>query len=321
MKGKIYIVAQTSERELVWAFTQSETGAIDFEGKAQAQSWNDFQSIVSSTYFSPAAFFFLPNLERAHIRIYVEKNCDITEQNKFAFFAHIGPLLLAVEAKDSMLAAELLESKADLFEKFADLVRFIIEPIAIEIFFSYAFGSFAFQSDKRKDLHGHYHFGKMQFVWVIARKKLSFDAENDTLENAYIRYFKNSHTTLSLPIVGLQYGSWNWESKILFETSAHIEAKHIFDDAKEIAKARNDIFQSLEVAVQIEPYNSHDENALAVFIDNIDAKISGYPNKAKAGYIKKTATKIIRLAKPETMSFTSRLLRFNTDEVVVQIEV
>ena len=53
----------------------------------------------------------------------------------------------------------------------------------------------------------------------------------------------------------------------------------------------------------------------------IDAKIAGNLGLEKAGYIRATAAKIIRAAKPGKMSFNAKLLRIDSRNVIVQIEL
>ncbi|MGN0756422.1 hypothetical protein [Treponema sp.] len=55
--------------------------------------------------------------------------------------------------------------------------------------------------------------------------------------------------------------------------------------------------------------------------ESIDAKIAGNPGLEKAGYIRATAAKIIRAAKPEKMSFKAELLRIDCRNVVIKIEI
>lgn len=55
--------------------------------------------------------------------------------------------------------------------------------------------------------------------------------------------------------------------------------------------------------------------------EGIDAKIAGNPGLEKSGYIRATAAKIIRSAKPEEMSFKAELLRIDSRNVVVKIEL
>lgn len=55
--------------------------------------------------------------------------------------------------------------------------------------------------------------------------------------------------------------------------------------------------------------------------ESIDTKIAGNPGLEKAGYVRATAAKIIRAAKPEKMSFKAKLLRIDSRNVVVKIEL
>lgn len=54
----------------------------------------------------------------------------------------------------------------------------------------------------------------------------------------------------------------------------------------------------LLAAVQAEPYNPVDKNAISVLLENIDSKITGNPGLEKAGYVRAMAAKVIREAKP-----------------------
>ena len=55
--------------------------------------------------------------------------------------------------------------------------------------------------------------------------------------------------------------------------------------------------------------------------ESLDANIAGNPGLEKAGYIRATAAKIIRAAKPEKMSFKAELLRIDCRNVVIKIEI
>ena len=55
--------------------------------------------------------------------------------------------------------------------------------------------------------------------------------------------------------------------------------------------------------------------------ESIDAKIVGNPGLEKAGYVRADAAKLIRTAKPEKMSFKAQLMRIDSRNVVVKIEV
>lgn len=56
-------------------------------------------------------------------------------------------------------------------------------------------------------------------------------------------------------------------------------------------------------------------------IENIDSKLEGNPVLEKAGYLRATAAKILRAAKPEKMTFNAKLVQISERDIVVQIEV
>ena len=154
-----------------------------------------------------------------------------------------------------------------------------------------------------------------------AKKKLSYICESETLEQAFVRYFKENKVCLTLPVVGMNYHRWSPYSDYLDGLAENIRAEDLLVQSEKIRKAKHDFYSSLEIAVQAEPYNPADENAVAVMAESLDAKISGNPGLEKAGHVRATAAKIIRAAKPEKMSFKAKLLRIDCRNVVVQIEL
>ena len=162
---------------------------------------------------------------------------------------------------------------------------------------------------------------EIPLVLDAAKKKLSYRCESETLEQAFIRYFMENKVCLSLPVVGMNYHCWSLYSDFLDGIAENLRAEDLLGQAKKIRKAKHDFYSSLEIAVQAEPYNPADENAVAVMAEGIDAKIAGNPGLEKSGYIRATAAKIIRSAKPEEMSFKAELLRIDSRNVVVKIEL
>ena len=76
----------------------------------------------------------------------------------------------------------------------------------------------------------------------------------------------------------------------------YLRRKKSFD---KFARLTQFIIEPVEIAVQAEPYNPADENAVAVMAESIDTKIAGNPGLEKAGYVRAASAKIIRAAKPE----------------------
>lgn len=156
---------------------------------------------------------------------------------------------------------------------------------------------------------------------AAAKKKLSYICESETLEQAFARYFKENKVCLALLVVGMNYHCWSPYSDFLDGLAENLRAEDLLGQAEKIRKAKHDFYSSLEIAVQAESYNPADENAVAVMSESIDAKIAGNPGLEKAGYVRAAAAKIIRAAKPEKMSFKAKLLRIDSRNVVVKIEV
>lgn len=294
-------------------FSKSWTGQLDYCGKVENPSRlnvENYQKLASSAYFTPSYYVFLQDELNCTPRIYVSPETDISDKDSFDFLLHAGALLCAVEAKDSLLAGELYLRRKKSFDKFARLTQFIIEPVSSEILFSLLFG-------RLYDMEEN----DIPLVLDAAKKKLSYICESETLEQAFVRYFKENKVCLTLPVVGMNYHSWSPYSDCLDGLAENLKPEDLLVQSEKIRKAKHDFYSSLEIAVQAEPYNHADENAVAVMAESIDAKISGNPGLEKAGYIRATAAKIIRAAKPEKMSFKAELMRIGGRDVVVKIEV
>lgn len=71
-------------------FSKSRTGQLDYCGKVENPlrlNVENYQKFASSAYFSPET--------------------DVSDKDTFDFLLHVGALLCAVEARDSLLAGEL----------------------------------------------------------------------------------------------------------------------------------------------------------------------------------------------------------------------
>lgn len=294
-------------------FSKSRTGQLDYCGKVENPlrlNIEDYQKLASSAYFSPSYYVFLQDELNCTPRIYVSPETDVSDKDTFDFLIHVGALLCAVEAKDSLLAGELYLRRKKSFDKFARLTQFIIEPVSAEILFSLLFG-------RLYDMEEN----EIPLVLDVAKKKLAYHREAESLEQAFARYFKENKVCLTLPVVGMNYHSWSPYSDILDGLAENLKAEDLLVQTEKIRKAKHDFYSSLEIAVQAEPYNPADENAVAVMAESLDAKIAGNPGLEKAGYIRATAAKIIRAAKPEKMSFKAELLRIDCRNVVIKIEI
>lgn len=91
-------------------FSKSRTGQLDYCGKVENPSRltvENYQKHASSAYFSPGYYVFLQDGLNCTPRIYVSPETDVSDKDTFDFLLHVGALLCAVEARDSLLAGEL----------------------------------------------------------------------------------------------------------------------------------------------------------------------------------------------------------------------
>lgn len=293
-------------------FTKSKTGQLDFAGKVDAKNVNveGFQKLSGSSYFSPSYYIFLEDELNATPEIFVAQGTDISDKDTFDFLLHVGALLGAVEAKDSLLAGELYFRRRTSFEKFSKLTEFIIEPIAAEMLFSLVFGRW---NNVEED--------EIPLLFNIAKRKIKIDSSREDLAQAFTRYFKENETSLTLPVVGNNHHSWNEESKILNLIPQNYNASDFLMEAEKFKAAKHIFYSNLKVSVQAEPYNPADKNAIAVMIEDIDSKLSGNGGLKKAGYIRATAAEILREAKEEKISYGGKLVRLSRREIVVRVNV
>lgn len=293
-------------------FSKSKTGQLDYLGKAAAsESFDicDYEEVTSSTYFSPCEYTFLCSELNQASKIFVAPNVDISDRDTFSYLVHIGALLNAVEAKDSLLAGELYLHKKAVFEKFSPLTKYILEDFSAEILFSLCFGRM-----KNADEN------TIPLIFDSAQKKLNLDLSKETLEQAYIRYFRENKTVVTLPIVGMEFYNWKKSSRVLNKLICNL-SDNILEEAEKIRKAKYLFFGSLKVAVQIEPYNEVDKNAILVCIENVESKLFGNQGLEKAGHVRALAAKVIRTARQTQCSYKGKLMRLSDDETVIQIAI
>ena len=278
LEGKIPKRRKIMDRQILiktakawFEFSKSRTGQIDFIGKVGETIREEelleggYQKIASSTYFTPSYYIYLQDGENANPLVYVADGLDVSDSDTFDFLVHIGPLLAAVDSKDSLLAGELYLRRRAVFEKFAQLTSFIMEDLCAEILFSLCYGR---MQNVVPD--------SIPLLFNSAKKKLNFDSSRETLDQAYMRYFKDNAVTLTLPLVGT--GFYNWEDEMcpdaLEKLCDNLSAENLLGAAEKIRKAKHDFYKSLECAVQAEPYNPHYRNAIIASIENPSAKIS-----------------------------------------------
>ncbi len=243
-------------------------------------------------------------------KVYVSPETDISDKDVFAFLTHVGPLLAAVEAEDSLLAGELYLRRRKTFEAFAPLTQYIMEPLSVEILFSLVYG-------RMQNVDAE----EIPLIFNVAKKKLGYDSAKESLDQAFMRYFKENSVTLTLETVGTSHHSWESYSEVLDKMADNLSTEDLLGAAEKIRKAKHNFFASLEVAIQAEPYNPVDKNAILVLIENLDSKITGNLGLEKAGYVRALAAKVIREAKSEKLSYNGKLVRLGGREIVVQLTI
>ncbi len=296
-------------------FTKSKTGQLDYVGKWEKNDKprvDDAQEFISSTYFSPSWYVFIQGELNCNPTVYVAPDVDVSDKDLFDYLVHIGTVLAAVEAKDSLLAGELFLRRREVFEKYAQLTQYILEPLCVEILFSLCYG-------KMNNLEPD----DIPLIFENAKKKLEFDSSRENLDQALMRYIKKNSVTFSLPLVGTNF--YHWDDDIEPEALSKLTDNLSFEDlpaaVEKIRKAKHSFYESLKVSVQAEPYNRVDKNSILVCIENVEAKLFGNPGLEKAGHIRALAAQIIREAKPKKMSYDCKLSSLSYREIVVQFTV
>ena len=296
-------------------FTKSKTGQLDFVGKWDKNDKprvDDAQEFISSTFFSPAWYVFIQNELNCNPTVYVAPDVDVSDKDLFDYLVHIGPVLAAVEAKNSLLAGECFLRRREVFEKYAQLTQYILEPLCVEIMFSLCYG-------RMNNLDPD----DIPLIFENAKKKLDFDSSRENLDQALMRYIKKNSVTLSLPLVGTNFYHWDddIEPEALSKLTDNLSPEDLPAAAEKILKAKQSFYESLKVSVQAEPYNRVDKNSILVCIENVGAKLFGNPGLEKAGHIRALAAQIIREAKPKKMSFSCKLSSLSYREIVIQFTV
>ena len=294
-------------------FTKSKTGQLDYAGKWKADNEPDVdgaQKLASSTYYTPSFYTFIDSALNCNPVVYVAPDVDVSDKDVFDYLIHIGPVLAAVEAKNSLLAGELFLRRHTVFEKFAQLTQYILEPYCVEILFTLCYG-------RMKNIDAE----TFLLLFDSVKEKLEFDSSRETLDQAYMRWFKKNDVTLTLPLVGTCFYKWDSSPYVLEKLCDNLSCDDLPGMTEKIRTAKHNFYESLETSVQAEPYNSHDKNSILVCIENPGAKISGNRGLEKAGHIRALAAKIIREAKPKKMAYGGKLVCLAYDMIAVELSV
>ena len=315
MEHQIIICAEneTTGTQKFFAFTKSKTGQLDYAGAISKPDNIDngtWQTIQASSYFTPSYYTYLDAAMDKTITLFVAADVDISDADTFAFLTHVGALICAVEAKDSLLAGKLYLRRKSLFDKFSHLTQFILEPLCVEILFSICFG----QMDEADE-------NQVPLIFNSAKKKLGFKTQEESLQQSFVRYFKENQVAVTMEVVGTCFHHWNPTPESLETMLTHISWSDFDKHCATIRKIRQNFYESLKVSVQAEPYNSHDPNAILVSIEDTQSKICGYTGLAKAGYIRRTGAEIIRTAKETKVNYNASLASISRNNIVVRMTI
>lgn len=294
---------------------KSKTGQLDFVGKWEKNNKPDVdgaQKLTSSTYFTPGYYIYVDTALNFNPVVYVAPDVDVSDKDVFDYLVHIGPLLAAVEAKDSLLADELFMRRSEVFEKFAQLTQYIMKPLCVEILFSLSY-------TKMNNIDPD----DIPLIFESAKKKLEYDSSRESLDQAFKCNFKKNEVTVTLPLVGTNFYHWDDDivPEALTKLTDNLRADDLCGTAEKLRKAKHDFYESLKVSVQAEPYNVHDKNSILVCIENVEAKLFGNPGLEKAGHIRALAAEIIRETKQNKMNYGGKLASLSSNKIVVELEI
>ena len=292
-----------------YGFSMSMTGQLDYQGKQDLKhpDFADYERIVASSYFTPSYYTYLDDKLNHMCAVYF-KDVDISNPDVISFLTHVGPLLDAVEAGDTLLAGELYLRRMDVFNRHSQLTKYILGKAAAGILFSICYGRMNNIAPEAIPL-----------VYDAAKEQLSFDSAKETLEQALVRYLAERKENITVQIVGTHHHDWNPVTPYLENLANNIKAENLASQMEAIRKATHDFYADLECSVQAEPYNKADKNAVAVFMEDTWGKFSGNCGMKKAGYVRAIGAKLLRDAQPKRMSWGGRLMRISNNNYVVMI--
>lgn len=293
-----------------YGFSMSMTGQLDYQGRqdfVKKPDFSDYERIVSSPYFTPCYYTYLDEKLNHKCAVYF-KDVDISNPDVISFLTHVGPLLDAVEAGDTLLAGELYLRRRDVFNRHSQLTKYILGKAAAGILFSICFGRMNTIAPEAIPL-----------VFEAAKEQLSFDPAKESLEQALVRYLADRKENITVQVVGTHHYDWDPCAPYLENLANNIKAEDLASQMEAIRKATHDFYADLECSVQAEPYNNTDKNAIAVFIEDTCSKFVGNCGMKKAGYVRAIGAKLLRDAQPKRMSWGGRLMRISGNSYVVMI--
>ncbi len=299
-------VTSASNKQCSWDFVLNKENTLVFAGKTivqrKASAKDVFKAsllqikpdfiIETGTTFPNNHYVYMP--KQFSVQSYVEaRYCAKRPPQKIlSWLSCIAPLLLALELKDSLLAAEIFHRHSKIFMSFPVLTMKLLESISVEGLFSWIWGRFdeTAMSDLQLIFEGKCtkkfeQWGVAEAFFTSARRRLCIEnKKNESIDDCMAHYLKtHPGTKLTIGIVGSTH--YRWVEKTLYHNQKNnSNNKEIFSKTKSVLKADSN--------------NSHDSNAIALYLgDSI------------SGYIRKTGAATLRKALPSKQIFSSRLTR------------
>lgn len=300
-----------------YGFSVSKTGQLDYVGPLEEKDVNTdgWEQLESSTYFTPAGNVYLQEGLRKNPVIHVAPGIRISDKDLYAYILHAGALLCAVDAGDSLLAGELYLRRRSCFDSFGQITGFIIEDLSVEILFSLCFGKL---DNPEPDA--------VPLIYETAVRKMRMDSSEESLEQALIRYFRETGEgycaggrKLTLQVVGIEHYTWEPEPYELTKLIKGIAGEGFLAKGEKFREEKIRLYEGLKVSVQAEPYNPADKHAVSVSIDSIPALLTGNPGLVKAGYIRAAAAGILRKAFRDRMKYCSSLARITPQDTIISL--
>ena len=312
-----FVKVESPKATQTYAFSRSETGIMDYVGAANpsAEELSQMQCVEGSAYFTPSWYTYLPESLQAQVTVFLPTQIRDLDANQYSFLLHVGAILLAIQERDSLLVAELLQRRSSVFANFTPILLHLLKPVAAESLFAWVYGGFRgeegfsriYANDKPVSTG---ETDTAAILYAAARDSLKPNPLKETAEEMFIRYFSEDRSfDLTIGLVGAANHPWingiDKLSKILNAATSY----HFADNPEKVEQKRLEIFASLKSKVQAEPYNPHDHNAISVFIDDLGSVLKGARGKCKAGYLRAIGAAILRKARPNLYSFDSSLWR------------
>ena len=110
-----YVSVKTPRAAIVYAFTRSVTGILDYAGEATptVDDLSQMQCVEGSAYFTPSWYTYLPSELQASVHVYLPCNVENLDVGQYSFLLHVGALLLAVQEGDGGAGTQIAAADAN----------------------------------------------------------------------------------------------------------------------------------------------------------------------------------------------------------------